>query len=466
MLRQSLLRAPFWESRLLLGGGHPAAPMILSASHVEAYQRDGYVVVEGALDTSNVSPLFKLTAAVRNAAVERGDRYVPETDRELEHSNVELKTQMKQATVHSERHTIDAVSDRGLDAVGFERREKKIKIRCRSQKDIDRAYEKLSTLRKKYTDYKHMDVKGKDSVGISPPIPTAATGEKLFSTHPDDEIDVNSFGKEQAQKAFDDYQKSGKLERDIRKGSHLDDALDHVKNCAKSWSHVAATNKTVREGLFQGPSSIASLIGAAAAQLTATMTVRLYTDVVVQRSPLCNGTPFHLDASGINYRDPRGLQATMCLPRLSGSQTNEEGGFVVLPGSHRVIDEITSSCRDLTSFIRPAAWDIGESIRPFPELTGIRPRLLGPLPPGSILFLSNMLVYANQASFTLPAQRVSTIDEGVLTYSLSIMPDGVTFDGCRNTWMSKDSHGPLYKMEAGQPLRDEAQFPVLFSELD
>ena len=445
------------------------------------------MVVEGALDvSSSTSPLSILSEALRRAAVERGDRYVPESDRDLEHSNIELKTKMKQATANSERHVIDAVNDKGLDAVGFERREKKIKIRCRSQKDIDKAYEKLSALRKKYTDYKHMDIKekvmgddaSKSGASSSSSPATGPNGEKLFTTHPDDEIDVNSFGKEQAQKAFDDYQQSGKLEKDIRKGSHLDDALAHVKNCAKSWSHVAATNKAVRDALFAGgvgSLNIASILGDASAQLTSTMTVRLYTDVLVQRSPLCNGTPFHLDASGINYRDPRGMQATLCLPSKSSSTSifgtdgggDEDSGFVVLPGSHHVIDELTSGCRDLTSFVRPAAWDIGETIRPFPELTAIQPRFIGALKPGSILFLNNMLVYANKASFALPNKTSSSsMDDGLLTYSLSIMPDGVAFDGCRNTWMSKDSHGPLFKMEAGESLRDDTQFPVLYSELD
>jgi hypothetical protein len=336
-----------------------------------------------------------------------------------------------------------------------------------------------------------MDVKEKSaSDAFKTPSAAAASpssgnsGEKLFTTHPDDEIDVNSFGKEQAQKAFDEYQQSGKLERDIRKGSHLDDALAHVKNCAKSWSHIAATNKAVRDALFRivgagtGGSSgcIATILGDASAQLTSTMTVRLYTDVLVQRAPLCNGTPFHLDASGINYRDARGMQATLRLPADGAAALfegdgaageEEDSGFVVLPGSHTIIDELTSSCRDLTSFVKPAAWDIGESIRPFPELTAIQPRFIGPLKPGSILFLNNMLVYANKASFALPSNRsVGGIGDGMLTYSLSIMPDGVAFDGCRNTWMSKDSHGPLFGMEAGQPLRDDAQFPVLYTELD
>eukprot|EP00758_Cryptobia_borreli_P003698 Tbor_TRINITY_DN3926_c0_g1::TRINITY_DN3926_c0_g1_i2::g.750::m.750 len=226
------------------------------------------------------------------------------------------------------------------------------------------------------------------------------------------------------------------------------------------------------------------------------MTTRLYADSIVQRTPYCNSSPFHVDAAGLNYRDPRGLQATVVLPGCRQPLDSNHGGYVVLPGSHLVIRDITNNCQDMTSFVRPAAWEVGESLRLFPKLLEIQPKVIETLEPGSLLLMNNLLMYSISSSFATsaseealdiinqhrgtrdqvgmdgsPGKRKSDLvkallDDAPLTYTLSVMPDGVVFDGCRNTWMSKDSHGPLYGMEAGQPLRDNNIFPILFTEID
>lgn len=583
------------------------APAQLTPAQVEAFARDGYLVVENAIPPQQLS---HLAAAVRRAARARGARYVPQSDKQHRPNAVQFEATLHEAMPADQRHRL---GPNGQHEATFERREKRIKIQCRNRKEMERAYKKIVAMRQQYSTYKGVDLapkapgslaradaapgeahlkaptaaqqagyaekqrklveaeqqqgegsnaQGQHGAYSSPPSASstattaatpasrpnsscqaqqqqefvkvrpqsrAETNASGFSVNADDDVDVHAFDKARARESFDKYRGSGQMETDIRKGSNLDDAFAYVYNGAQSWMHVWAGDAALRDAVFSrrtGPlppllttsssssssstssaavgegfsadASVAAVVGAISAQLCGVMTARLYTDTIIQRTPFCNATPFHHDSSGVNYRDPRGLHATIVLPGAAQPLDSDHGGYFVLPGSHTAVADITNDGRDMTGFLRPAAWDTGEALRAFPQLLRISPRAIGLLPPGALLFMSNMLVYGNgpnlcvraseegrrrlfsadykaaiaqqgrpQAEADGPAPRAELFldDEAPLTYSLSVMPDGVAFDGVRNTWMSKDTNGPLSKFEAGQPLRDPALFPVLYTEI-
>lgn len=477
---------------LLQTGAALRRPLRLSDEEVRQFRRDGYVVLPpGTLDGGDVARVADLSRAI---ATQRGDKFVPASDTQHRPDNFELKATLKQAVPPDQRHL---VSPGGSVNPTFERKEKRIKMTFRSKKQMQLAYSKLVELRQRYGRYKgvHSSPASKGNE-----LPSDGGGDSSgFEPHPDDDIDVSGFGRAEAQRSFDEYKASGKMERDVRSGSHLNDALMHIYNGPRTWSFVAASDPNFRLAVLG--SRIGSDLGSVGAQLSGSMTTRLYNDTIVLRPPFCNPAPYHHDACSLNYRDPRGLHATIVLPGSAQPLDDYHGGYVVLPGSHRCVENITNNCRDMTAFVRPSAWDLGECIRPFPELMALTPVSLGRLHPGTVVLFSNQLVYTINSNFApdasptarthlLTCRHTSAADpaadagagnhslfppaattslflhEAPLTYSLSIMPDGVVFDGCRNSWMSRDSHGPLHALQAGAPLRDQQAFPVLFSEVE
>ncbi|KEG10061.1 putative 40S ribosomal protein S8 [Trypanosoma grayi] len=144
--------------------------------------------------------------------------------------------------------------------------------------------------------------------------------------------------------------------------------------------------------------------------------------------------------------------------------------LLFIPGSHHVMREFTCDGSDMSRFRAGGVFDVGRAIRGIAPLRELPVVQLQPLEPGSVLFINHYTLSAAQptmcgsaAHYVPPSTR--TVN-GPCQYAMTLMPDRCVFDGLRNSWASRDSHGPLHAYEAGQPLVDDAVFPILHRALD
>ena len=253
---------------------------------------------------------------------------------------------------------------------------------------------------------------------------------------------------------YEEYLKSDQFMHSARKKSRFDDVAGFYDRMANNWYHLWYQDHQL-ERLYR-ESVYGRQIGRLAAEFGGFLCTRLYQDQVTQKIPWGNGQALHCSSPYLDFVDSRAVQATVLLP---GSSLTAEsgGGHYVLPGSHHVISQISSNGIDMSLFqSMPSAWDTGEWARTVKELGDIEPVIVD-LKPGQLLMNSSSLVYGMFQNLG---------PEQPMMHTSYLMPDGAVYSGARLSWMSQSVKGPLHLHEAGEVLRDDALFPVLYSALD
>lgn len=376
-----------------------------SPESVQKYRRDGFLVVEDVFKPQLFQRYYEALTSARNL---RGDRTLPDTE------NEKLEITPKRP-----------VSDDALKhPLKGRYKQKKLCIRCRTEKQMEQAYQRLKKVRDE-----------RDAKRGSPPISDAAPG----------------LSEQEAEERWRKYSESQQFRDDVIAKMNVRQVSKFFRGVAKSWVQLwsdPALRSIVVDEL--GP-----VIGRAACELSGVLQTRLYTDQTMLKPKWGNAHAYHCDTPFLNFSDPRAVSATIVLPpHTYGAET---GGIVMLPGSQTHMNRITRNATDLTVFhAMPPSWDTGEWIRQYPELHSIIPQFLN-IPPGSVLFTNCQVVWGHHPSFS---------SSECLTHTLFTMPDGAVFNGVPYTWMSRHENGPLRHLHAGDFLRDEALFPVLYSFLD
>lgn len=444
------------------------------------FRQDGVVIVEDFLPMSILHPLSERCAVVARA---RGRQVFPAVD--PEHNGclqfdmqVKPKATAKLGDLPPPEDLKRVIQDNDTKKA-LDRHVRKVELKCKTQRKVDRLYRQLVKQRNRWHHRKQ--------------IPTVLTEkEELSGEISNERVEEikKQFTYEQVKSSFEKYRDDGKMELEIRRENHIDDTLQFLENWGRfwigCWSHLPSS---LRE-------KISEPVGKAVASLCGEVAIRLYIDTLQEFVPFTNGVPFHCSASGLNFSHPSTVNLLIRLNHVNqdsksssetskknektdeGSNICETGGDdvwtrqVVVPGSHQVIFDITNKGRDFTSFQQQHVLDAGYLMRSIPELSGLPITEIPRLPPGCAVIMSAYLVNASLPTlegplpltpFCFPTQQSSKHPD---FYQLTLMPDHCRFDGLRNSWFSKDTHGPLYHYEKGQALTDDINFPLLYRALD
>lgn len=332
---------------------------------------------------------------------------------------------------------------------------RKVDLKCKNQRKVDLLYRKLVKRRNHYHRFKS--------------IPTVITErEELSGEISDSRIEEikNKFSYDTVKSGFEKYRDDGKLELEIRRDNYIDETLQYLEN----WGRFAmgfwpTLPSDIRKEL-------SALIGEATTSLNGEVCARLFSDTLQEHVSFTNGTPFHCCATGLNFKHPSTVTVALQLEGKYG-QTKKDVRTrqVVVPGSHRALLELTDDGLNFSSLPVHQVLDTGYLMRHTPAIRDLPIVEVPPLPPGSALIMNAFVVQAHLPAltgatwfpFTFPT-RCPIGDADV--YQLTVMPDRCRFDGQRNSWFSKDTHGPLYHLKEGDFLTDSKHFPVLYRALD
>lgn len=442
------------------------------------FRQDGVVIVENFLASPVLHLLSESCAA---AAKARGRQVFPAVD--PEHSGalqfdmqVKPKATAKLGELPPPEDLKKVIEDNDAKKA-LDRHVRKVELKCKTQRKVDRLYRQLSKQRNRWHKLKQ--------------IPTVLTEkEELSGDITDERIEEvkKQFTYEQVKSSFEKYRDDGKMELEIRRDNHIDETLQYLENWGRFWiGFWSQLPLSVRE-------VVGEEVGKAAAFLCGEVAIRLYVDTLQEFIPLTNGVPFHCSASGLNFRHPSTVNFFLQLQHSSEDSncSNTKGlspevgtdsaitsssedvwtRMIVVPGSHQAIYDITNKGEDFTSLQHQHVLDSGYLMRNTPELQQLPIVEVPRLSPGSALIMSAYLVNSSlptlQGSlpltpFCFPTQHTSRHPD---LYQLTLMPDHCRFDGLRNSWFSKDTHGPLYHYKEGQLLTDESKFPLLYRALD
>lgn len=440
---------------------------------VSRFRQDGVIIVDNFIG----EPMLQnLSRACASAAQQRGTQVFPAFD--PEHSGAlqfDMKVKPRATAKLSElpppedlkKVMQDNDAKRALD-----RHVRRIDLQCKNQRKVDRLYRQLTKRRNRFHQQKQ--------------IPTVITEEEELSGDISEERMKEieqQFSYEQVKRSFEQYRDDGRMELEIRRENHIDDTLQFLENWGRYWiGFWCGLPSDVR-------STVGSTVGQAATSLGGEVAVRLYSDTLQEFFPFTNGMPFHCVAPGLNFCHPNAMTACLRLAPTSTGGRHEGAGDhaenadgkeeeeevwtrqVVVPGSHRAILSITRDGKDFTGLPNHQVLDAGYLMRHTPALRGLPVVEVPRLPPGSALLLSAYLVQAflptlvgrTTVPYQFPTRRLSRSPH---FYQLAIMPDRCTFDGQRNSWFSKDTHGPLYAYQKGDALVDDSVFPMLYRALD
>ncbi|KPI87207.1 hypothetical protein ABL78_3723 [Leptomonas seymouri] len=343
----------------------------------------------------------------------------------------------------------------------FDSRAMKVHLKLKNQRAVDRAFNRLTKIRDRYNEYK----------GIRQYV---RREEELSGALSDDRIEEirAKVTYDDLKKGFQTYRDSGMLEKDIRRDHHVGDALRFMQGWPRTWCWLWQSSPELKALALSTEGAVGRRVGEAAGQLSGEVLLRVYCDSAVQDSPLTNAVPLGFSGMGANFAHPQALCVQLGLAAPQDSATPAAVGTqVVMPGSHHVIRRISRDGAETDRFISGGIFDVGSVVRRLPELAHLPLVELPPLTPGSALFFNNFLVMGTQPTLVGLAQQTAqtaaeTPFEGVTSYALSLMPDRCVFDGQRNSWASRDTHGPLYSCKAGDLLTDDAKFPVVYRALD
>lgn len=435
----------------------------LSAAGVKAYRQNGLLVARDFLSPAETDAL---TAAVVAAATARGVHVFPGIDADVAgevkfDGRLQPKPSVRWDKLNASADIPPAVAAAEAEAgsgraVEWQRRN--IHLKYKGQRGVDRAYRKLARHRARYGEYKvapRLLSEEDEMAGRVDPVKMAAA--------------QRAYTEGQLQKDLEAYQRSGRLEREIRRENHIDDCFAFIGAWARCWAGLTATDEALRRVVL-GP-TVGQRIGEAAAALSGEVVLRMFADSAYESYPFMNATPMGFAAAGSNYASPTTLAAVVGLADGTGAGHATAQRFVVMPGSQGVTLGLTAQGADTTRFQLSSVFDFGRVLRLTPELRGLEAVELPPLAPGSVLFLSNFTVAGTAPTLSgsalsphrPPASRTVS---NPYQLTLQLMPDRCAFDGERNSWASRDSHGPLFKYSKGQLLTDDAAFPVLHRSLD
>lgn len=423
---------------------------------VQRFRQDGILIVNNFLEGPS---LHQLSQSVAVAAKERGPHVFPGVD--PDHAGA-LQFDMKVRPQAAARladlpppDELKRVVDNNDARQELDRHVQKVKIKCKNQKRVDRLFRKLTKRRNQMQRVKN--------------IPSFITTEEEVSGSDVSEERLKEISEQykydDVKGSFEEYRDNGRMEGEIRRSNHIDDTLQYLENWGRYWVNFwQRLPKELRE-------SLGSCAGAAVSHLTGEVAVRLYSDTTQEFVPFTNGVPFHCVASGLNFAHLNSVSAFVFLAPGAERQQKPRCRHVVVPGSHHVIASLSDEGKDFSLLPMHHVLDAGYLMRHTPELRMLPIVELPPLSPGTAVFMSTFLVNAFlpmlegplSVPFCFPSHQPSIQPD---VFNMTIMPDRCVFDGERNSWFSKDSHGPLSRYKKGDYLSDDKHFPLLHRALD
>lgn len=448
----------------------------LAPAAVRAYRHYGLLLVEDFLDAAQVRAL---TAACTAAVHQRGDRVFPGIDPQHQSGattalNAQLSPMQRpappgplasSASLGFGDVPLPPEMEREVAAVERERRLDtqvcKVHLTLKNQRAVDRVYKQLSRARTRYNRLKR--------------VRQYVTAEEEASGDMSDERIREVQGRytfEDFQQSFQHYRDSGLLERELRHDHHINDAMAFMQDWPRMWCHVWPTAPDLQALAASVAGAVGRRVGEAAGHLAGEVVVRLYTDNITQATPLSNASPLTFTGAGVNFVHPHALSAQL---GLAGPPREGLATTVVLPGSHHVVRRISLDGKELDRFQVDGVFDVGSMVRGVPEVSHLAAVELPPLAPGAALFLNNFVISGTLANLlgtgrdaagSVASTPPTSPSSAAACYGMSLLPDRCVFDGRRNSWASRDSHGPLHAYERGQLLTDDAVFPVLHRALD
>ncbi|KAG8346611.1 hypothetical protein ERJ75_001003100 [Trypanosoma vivax] len=425
---------------------------LLSPAGIRTYRQAGVVVARNLLPESMVEALV---TACRLVALSRGPRLFPGID-DAHSGRIEFDARMTpKPTADLQSQPLPQELQQRLkqqdEARALERRYQKILLKCRNEKQVERVYARLLAQRERYMKFKKVksfNELEEESAGLASDRRMREIGQ--------------SYEYDDVKRSFEAYRSSGKMEMEVRRDHHIDRALEHLQNWSKCWCRVWPDSPELQELVLRG--EVGSVIGEAAAALAGEIVIRLFDDAVHDYHNFLNSTPFHFVGNSTNFRNVNGMTVSV------GMASHDDVRMFVIPGSHHVMRQFTSDGRDFSSFRVSGVFDTGGAIRSIKPLRQLPVIQLLPLEAGSVLFLNHYTLAAAQPTMCGAAANylppTGTPIKSIYQYSMTLMPDRCVFDGLRNSWASRDSHGPLYTYKPGQLLNDDALFPVLHRALD
>lgn len=425
---------------------------LLSPAGIRTYRQAGLVVARGLLPEKLVEAL---TSTCSSIALTRGKCVFPGID-EAHSGKVEFDGRaVPQPTANLGAQEPPPEIQKQLrqqdEARSIERRYEKVLLKCRNQRQVERVYARLAAQRERYMKFKQV----RNVVSPEEELSGRTSNRRMREIG-------ESYEYEDLKSSFETYRDSGKMEMEVRRDYHVDRAMEHLQNWSKCWCRVWPESKELQELLLRG--ELGSIVGQAAAALAGEIVIRLFDDAIHDYQRFLNSTPFHFTGSSTNFRNVNGMTVSV------GLTAHDDVRTFVIPGSHHVMREFTNDGNDFSRFCATGVFDTGRAIRGIEPLSELPVFQLQPLEPGSVLFMNHYTISGAQPTMCGPAADyvppAAAPVNGVYQYSLILMPGRCLFDGLRNSWASRDSHGPLYNYKAGQPLIDDAVFPVLHRALD
>ncbi|GET86859.1 hypothetical protein, conserved [Leishmania tarentolae] len=280
----------------------------------------------------------------------------------------------------------------------------------------------------------------------------------------------------QSKYTYEDFQSnlqhskdSGPLEKGFQCGHHVKDAMIFMQDWPRTWCWLWRTLPELKALAVSAEGAVGQLVGEAAGYLAGEVVLRVYSDSATEATSLSNATPMGFASVATNFAHPHALSVQLGLEQSTA--THSDAATIVLPGSHHIVWRISLAGKEIDRFHSGGIFDVGSIVRALPEVHHLPVIALPPLNPGAALFFNNYLLMGAQANLCGAAQNAARIvAAGPVThasnYVLSLIPDRCVFDGRRNSWASRDSHGPLYSYKSGQLLTDDAAFPVIHRALD
>ncbi|KAG5509501.1 hypothetical protein JKF63_06206 [Porcisia hertigi] len=458
---------------------------VFSPDSVRAYREYGFLVVESFLPTALV---HQLTTACNTAVRQRGDNIFPGLDAQHRHGAT-LSLNSKLNPLHAPCNAADVDTTKvdpatppvaSSTSLGFgnaplppdlqkeletaerdrhvEARVKKMHITLKDQRAVDRAYRRLARARARYNSYRRV----REYVTPEEEMAGDMTEERIQELQ-------SKYTYEDFQRSFQHYRDSGLLEKEIRRDNHINDAMAFMQGWPRTWCWLWHTSPELKALAVTAAGAVGQRVGEAAGYLAGEVVLRVYSDNATEATTLSNATPLGFSGAATNFAHPQALCAQLGLEQTDSTESG--AAIVLVPGSHHVVRRISLDGRELDRFQSGGIFDAGAMVRGLPEVNHLPVVELPPLPPGAALFLNNYLLMGTQANLLGAAQKsTGTVATGpfayAVNYALSLIPDRCAFDGERNSWASRDSHGPLFSYKRGQLLTDDATFPVIHRALD
>lgn len=482
----------------------PVLPEI-PASLVQQYRRDGYLLMR--LPQSHQPQVDQLGDACVEMIQRRGANAVPKQE-DMWKQRAEVHVQQPDGDAALPTPVVAGASAELVpesshfsvaEKAAFQKKAVKMRLRFRNAKEVDRAYERFTAMRREAIASGRLSEEQAKRIASWESEMNRKPKGKRQRRACETEL-MNSFQQQQAVDNFQAYQSSGALDRDVKSTQFVDEAFAFLDNSVQSWMRVWLDHPAIRSLLTSSqdvtegsrkekgaPLALGELIGAAAGTLSGAVTMRLYDDTIVRIPSLANCLPVHFHGAFANFRDSRAVDAIVGLPTppavgTESSPTHLQYGTMALyRGSHHVVSEFTSGGKgDMRPFQEFSVFDVGSTVRThIGDLLKQRNSTLDlvTVPPGHILFVNHLTLrtclplmsgalHHMRSAQQLAAAPPDVVRQAPLWYTMHTMPDGVAFDGERHTWMSKDCNGPLYRYTKGQRLQDRQEFPLLFSALD